>query len=136
MSLNIQHIPVRDLNSTQEHAYFSQQVMQRSIMNLYDDIDTMNCLIGILQTNNQRLEYNIPIHRASHLITSLYISAGIIYADMVLLDTKTGKQLQKLYKHNQTNFKLIGIADITPEHIVTHYQILTVIALPKGTHNE
>lgn len=47
---------------------------------------------------------------------------------MVMLDTKSGKLLQKEYKNGNIRFALLGIGDITTDYHVTDYKIYTVTA--------
>jgi hypothetical protein len=123
-------IPVLQLNQASKFndAVFSPEIVQQAIMDLYDDIGTMNCLVGLLHSGKDFPVMNLPINQTSHLITSLYINSDIVFADLIILDTKTGKQLQKLIDKDQARFALSGTGDITTDYHVTFYKIFTVTA--------
>lgn len=127
---NIYSIPVLQLNQPSKYndAIFPTEIVQRSIMKLYDDLGTMNCLIGVWNFDKSIKCNNIPITQASHLVTSLFIENNWVYAHLVLLDTKSGKLLQKEHNKGDIRFVLMGIGDINTDYIVQDYEIYTVTA--------
>ena len=131
----LNNVPVLQLGKAIQvnDAIFPPKIVQQAIMELYDDIGTMNCLVGIFPDKlHPVVETTVPVQHISHIITALYIVDDIVCADMVLLDTPAGKQLQKLYNKKQIQFALSGTGAVsrngTPQLYVNKYQISTVIA--------
>lgn len=75
---NIYNIPVLQLEEPSKYnvATFPTEIVQRAIVDLYDDLGTMNCLIGVCDFDKSTKYDNIPITQASHLVTSLFIENG------------------------------------------------------------
>lgn len=129
MPTKLYNIPVLELGVPTQYSgkIYTPNIVQNAIMALYEYINKTNVLIGTIDPEIDS-RYGVPVDKASHLVTSLFIEQHTVFADMILLDTPYGKILQKLVKKQQARFALSGIGAITSDNIVTNYQILTVSA--------
>ena len=106
---------------------YPKEVMEKAISEYRKQIDEKRSL-GEL---DPQPEYSIFLTNASHIVTDLRIEENNLVADIDILTTPRGIELQRRLDSNSIEFVTRGLGKFGKENTVTEYILISVDARPK-----